>query len=220
MMAEELEAGEMPTTEPGPHRGGLGFASAVERAFEFLEHDFELQLVRAESTLVRFEGDRRFVNIFHGRASYELGVEVGRWVEVAGEVVEQRFALGYAVELSRDPESVGLRSFTATDQAAVAKVVARLAELTREFIGPVIVAEDDRAFDRMNALAVRESQLYQQNGRAAILRKRADSAWHERDLARVVLAYREILDELPLVELRRSELGRLHYAEDHLADPT
>lgn len=216
MMLVEPEAGEMPTTEPGPHRDGLGFAAVVEAAFGFLERDFGLRLVRAEATFVRYEGERRFVNVFHGRASYELGVEIGRWVDVDGEVVEERFALAYAVALSRDPETVGFRAFTATDAAAVARFVPQLGEWTLEFVGPVIVADDDTAFERMSAQAARESQLYQQEGRAAILRRRVEAAWREHDFGRVVLAYREILDELPLVQLQRSELGRLHYAEGKL----
>ncbi len=59
-----------------------------------------------------------------------------------------------------------------------------------------------------------------QEGRASQLRERAESAWHDEDFGRVVLAYREILDELPLVQLRRSELGRMHYAEGKLDEPS
>ncbi len=214
----EPETGEMPTTEPGPHRAGLGFVEVVEAAFEFLERDFGLRLVRAEPTFVRYEGDLRFVNVFHGRASYELGVEIGHWVELDGERVEERFGLRHAVILSRDPEEVGFRAFTASDSATVARFVPQLAEWAREFIGPVIVASDDAVFDRMRGQATRESQLYQQEGRAAILRRQAEAAWQDHDFDRVVLAYRELLDELPLVQLKRSELGRLHYAEGKL-DP-
>lgn len=83
-------SGEMPTTEPGSGRSELGFVQAVRSSFAFLEK-VGLQVVREESTLVRFESCNRFVNVFHGRGSYELGVDFGRWVEVGGERVEQRF---------------------------------------------------------------------------------------------------------------------------------
>lgn len=212
--------GEMPTTEPGEERAELGFVAAVQGSFGFLESDYRLRLVRAEPTFVRYEGERRFVNVFHGRASYELGVEIGRWVEVDDGFVEQRFALGYAVALGRDLEAVGFRAFTATDAGAVARFVPQLAEWTREFVGPVIVADDDAAFERMSAGSARDSQTYLQEGRASQLRKRAETAWHDKDFDRVVLAYREIVDELPLVQLQRSELGRLHYAEGKLDEPS
>lgn len=208
------------TTEPGPHRAGLRFVEAVKGSFEFLERDFELRLVQSEPTFVRYEGDRRFVNVFHGRASYELGVEIGRWVQVDGKVVEQKFALAYAVALSSDPTAVGFRAFTASDAGAVARFEPQLAEWTREFVGPILVADDDTAFERMGAQADQESQLYQQAARAAILRRRAEAAWREHEFGGVVLAYREVLDELPLVQPKRSELARLRYAERKLDEPT
>lgn len=58
-------------------KGRLGFTTLVEREFDFL-----LQLgfvvAREESTLVRFEGKCVFMNVYHGRSSHAVGVELGR----------------------------------------------------------------------------------------------------------------------------------------------
>ncbi len=150
MISVGSEVGEVPTTEPGPEHAALGFVAAVQGSFGFLENDYGFRLVRAEPTFVRYEGERRFVNVFHGRSSYELGVEIGRWVEVDGEVAEQRFGLGYVVALSREPDSVGFRAFTATDADTVARFVLQLAEWTRDF-GASALAGGDAAFERMSA---------------------------------------------------------------------
>jgi hypothetical protein len=202
----------MPTTEPGAHRARLGFVDAVEASFVFLERDFGMRRVRAEPTFVRYDGERRFVNVFHGRGSYELGVEIGHWMELDGDQIEERFGLRQVVEMARDPGTVGFQAFTASDAGAVARFVPRLAGWTREFAGPVIAADDDTAFDRMRSQVARESDLYL----AEIARRRAELAWRRNDFDAVVLAYRQILDELTLAELKPSELARLHYAERRL----
>lgn len=53
-------------------RAELRFASEVTSAFRFLESEYGMTLMTAEPTLVRYEGPAAFVNVFHGRGSYEL----------------------------------------------------------------------------------------------------------------------------------------------------
>jgi hypothetical protein len=66
----------MPETEPSAEWSRLGFAEAVLANFEFLR-SYELRRVENDSTFVRFESEAVFVNVYHGRASFEIGVEVG-----------------------------------------------------------------------------------------------------------------------------------------------
>lgn len=207
----------MPETVPGDARVEAGFAQVVRGAFEFLERDHGFRVAREESTLVRYEGGRRFVNVFWGRGSYELGVEVGRWVDLDGKIVEQRFGLDFVVALTSDPESIGFRSFSATDRAGIESFVPQLAGWTRDFVEPAL-ADGDGAFELMSARSAQESERFLQEGRASTLRARAAAAWGAHNFADVVLAYREMIDELPLVQLQRSEIGRLRYAEGKLSD--
>lgn len=100
---------------------------------------------------------------------------------------------------------------TALSRDQVQEFVAELAARVEEFAGGVL--SDDSVFERLSAQAACYSQRFQQEGRAARLRERAEQAWRIGDFPDVVLAYREILDELPMIQLRRSELGRVHYAE-------
>jgi len=205
----------MPTTMPGPDRSRLGFAAAVERSFGFLEREFGFRLADAQSTFVRYESELSFVNVFHGRGSYELGVEIGHWVDIEDGRVEEKFSLGDVIALDHDLSMVGYRSFATMEKDPLASFVAQLAEWTQRFT-PRVLEGDASTFDRLRAQGARRSQEMQEGWRATRLRTAADEAWHRQDWGRVVDAYGEMVSELRTVELKPSELRRLRYAQEQL----
>jgi hypothetical protein len=204
----------MPSTEPGPARPGLGFVRVVREAFAFLE-GAGFAVVSEEPTFVRYESPTAFVNVFHGRGSYELGIEFGRWVEVDDERVEQKFPLADVIALTNDLGEVGFQSFTATTRQAVAAFVPRLAAWAREF-GHEALGGDRTVFELLSATSAARSVAMQEGWRASRLRQAAEDAWHRKDWGRVVDAYAEIESDLPTVELQPSEIGRLRYARRRL----
>lgn len=208
-----------PTTTPGPDRARLGFADAVEHSFDFLVREFGFRMVDRESTFVRYESERVFVNVFRARGSFELGVEIGRWIDVNGEVNEQRFSVGDFIALGHDLSAVGYRAFATTEKEPLGRFVAQLAEWTRDFARPALEG-DDATFDAASVQNARRSQELLDGWRANRLRAAADDAWHGKDWGRVVDAYGEIVSELRTVELKPSELGRFRYAQDRLDLPS
>lgn len=46
-------------------------------SFDFLRA-YGLKPVEEDVTFVRYESDAMFVNVYHGRGSFEIGVEIGR----------------------------------------------------------------------------------------------------------------------------------------------
>ena len=64
-------------TDPGKNRWQLGFKDAVLLSFGFLR-TYGLKPVEEDVTLVRYESDAVFVNVYYGRGSFEIGVEIGR----------------------------------------------------------------------------------------------------------------------------------------------
>ena len=205
----------MPTTLPGPDRLRLGFTKAVEESFDFLRRDFGYRMVEARPTFVRFESSDAFVNVFHGRSSYELGVEIGRWLEIDDETVEQKFSLGEVIALDHDPSRVGYRPFATTEREPLGRFVRQLGDWTRRFATQLLEG-DRRAFDRLSYLRASNFQASQEGRRAAKLRVAATEAWRRKDWGRVVDAYEEIVSELRTVKLEPSELGRLRYAQRKL----
>jgi hypothetical protein len=104
-------------------RTELGFAKAVLQAFAFLT-EYGYIVVRVEPTFVRYECGTRFVNVFHGRRSYALGVEFGD-VEVDSRAYSLK-------EIRSALEGRGGRpSLFATSAAVVETCVQELARQTR-----------------------------------------------------------------------------------------
>jgi hypothetical protein len=63
--------------QTGRERAGLGFREAAISAFAFLVEDFAFSCVQQQVTFIRYESNLVFVNVYHGRASFELNVEIG-----------------------------------------------------------------------------------------------------------------------------------------------
>lgn len=202
----------MTSDEPGnTGRASLGFLPRVLEEFAFLSSDLGFRLTQQSDTRVRYETDRRFVNVYHGRSSYELGVELGRWMQVEGETREEIFPLRNLLALDHDLSELGYSGLTATTPTLVRKFVQRLAVWTRTFATNPLT-DGDAIFDRARERNAAWSQSYLEGIRASRLRARADEAWHRKDFAVVVDAYEEIASELSTVALKESERARLTYA--------
>jgi hypothetical protein len=63
--------------DPNPERERLAFKDAVMSGFRFFD-DLGFRPAKQEMTFVRYESADVFVNVYHGRASFELGVEIGK----------------------------------------------------------------------------------------------------------------------------------------------
>lgn len=201
---------DLPKTQPAPDRHQLGFAVEVVHEFEFLAK-LGFKLVERSDTLACFETSRRLVRVFHGRGSYELGVEIGRWVEVNGARREQVFPLRDVVSLQSDPSEAICGGTTATTPEQVRKFLRQLSEWTKRFAFPLLT-DGDELFDELGACNAARGVAQRDTQRAALLRARADEAWQRRDFDLVVAAYTEIDLELSTIELKPSERGRMQYA--------
>src|SRR5262245_56371958 len=93
------------------HRRPLGFARAAEEAFRFLsDHGFRLQ--GSDVTILRYVSEGVFLNVYQGRSSYELGVEVGPLQ--SGDRAVQGYSIESFVRLMNPLEAANLLCFTAT----------------------------------------------------------------------------------------------------------
>jgi hypothetical protein len=196
---------------PVPRRRDFEFVALATALFAFLP-DSGLALAEVDESRVRFASLGRFVNVYHGRDSYEVGVEVGRWIEVDDQAVEQLFPLVYLLAVqSGETELDRIRS--ATDRGQLERELGRLASLLKGNLAPLLT--DEQIFDQMTELSASLSQRYTEGIRATRLRERAEEAWSRKDLATVMLSYAEIEQELPTVSLRASERARLKYTQEH-----
>jgi hypothetical protein len=185
----------------------------VSEEFRFLL-ELGFRLVELDVTFARYETNRRFLNAFHGRGSFELGVEIGRWLDIRGERREELLTLRDVMELER-PADGGYGEMSAMTPELVRKFVQQLAAWTREFAIPLLT-NGDYLFDRISTINAARSQAELEQLEASRLRAQADQAWRQRDFATVVSVYDEIDNELPTVQLRPFERGRLDYARNHI----
>lgn len=203
-----MSVSQFPHTAPGAGRDQLGFLDAARSHFGFLK-ELGFTEKRAEPTYLRLEKGDAFVEVFHGRASFELGLEFGRRVRVDDDDVEQKFHLVDVVPVLAPDITFTARS--ATTKAQVARFVEELADTTKPVAERLEQGGGD-AFDRISEAVAARSEEYLDGLRATRLRSRADDAWQRKDFASVVAAYEEVESELKTVDLRESEAKRLNYA--------
>ena len=66
-----------PDSDVGRMRRSLRFSEQAQKYFSYLVESWGFRLVRDVSTLVRFENRQVYLQVFHGRVSFEVGLELG-----------------------------------------------------------------------------------------------------------------------------------------------
>ena len=188
------------TMEPGADRYKLGFEQAVLENFKFLG-TYGLKPVKRGSTLVRYESRRTFVNIYHGRASYEIGVEVGRRDR------PEEYGLGYMVawagKAAWEAEGFGRHTmFQVNSPEGVREFVPKVAELLKKYGDPFLRGDSD-FYDELDRGNQRASADYTRRQQIEAVRKEAQSAWSAKHFARVVKLYQSICNDLTAIEDKR-----------------
>lgn len=191
--------------EPGPNRWKLGFREVVLSNFGFLA-GYGFRPVREDVTLVRYESGRAFINIYHGRLSNEIGIEVGRLDRA------EKYGLGYLVSWAGreawKSEGFGRHTmFQVSTPDGVRRFVPKVADLVRKYGEPFLRAEPDfyAALDAENA---RWAGSYEQRQRVEDARRAGEAARMAKDYAAMVQAYASIEPELTALERERLAYAR------------
>lgn len=195
-------------TKGGEHRERFGFQEAVLASFEFLSN-YGLKPKKKEATFVRYESKRVFVDVYHGRSSFEIGVQVGR------KDRKEKYGLDYIVAWAGQGawESEGFgrgTMFQVSTPAAVEPMVPKVAELLKKY-GDRFLEGDAGFYNDLEVANERASQEYTRRLIVERTKSQAGCAWTEKDYARVVDLYQPIREELTQIELKR-----LAYAEKRL----
>jgi hypothetical protein len=194
---------------PGPDRWKLGFREAVAESFKFLR-GYGYRLVRADVTFVRYEMPwhsfkRRFyVNVYHARGGYDLGVEIGPR-DNDREEVNLIGMLLWAGAPEVQGWRVGDTLLRAETREAVQTLVPKMAELVRRYAGPFLRGDPD-AFRTLREINRKAYAVWEeQHRRNAEKRHQATVAWQAKDFERVVDLYESVLEDLN--ELERAALA-------------
>jgi hypothetical protein len=191
-------------------RSELGFVDSVRAAFRFLVEDYGFRLARSEDpTFVRYESDTMFLNVYHGRRSYELNVEVG----FIADPFQRAYRLADVLGAILGSDHKGRTYFQASGREAVFRCVQGMAELVSQHYGAVLRG-DARALGR---IAAHTSETSRGHTRAVVqrpVREAAERAWHAKNYVKVEELYKSIRDSLTVVERRRLEYAEKHRRRD------
>jgi len=187
-------------------RRRLGFPALVQKAFSFLESEYGFQRVRSEETFVRYESARLFVNVFHGRQSYELGIELGER-EAAHDPRYRPFTLEDLAAL-RAPGAAQTTTFQASTSERVRRFLPQLADLLRRSGASVLGGAPSALRDLEERRSHRSEEWVKDHERQRV-RRSAEAAWRGKDYEKVVSLYEGIASDLgPLERKRRAYAKR------------
>jgi hypothetical protein len=182
----------------------MQFAETVQRNFKFLVVR-GFRLVRADPTFVRFESPWLFINLYHGRRSYEIGLELGQIGRPEDE--DQPYPMSALLEAVGSSDAKNYLNYTARNMDAVDAGVARLAKLFNQNITEEFLARRD-LFNLLKQQRKSRADSFALKTNLEQARSIVEPAWRTKDYKKVV----EIL--LPLSEhLTASERKKLEYAK-------
>jgi len=199
--------------EPGKDRPKLGFRESVLANFEFL-NDYGLACVQSDATFVRFDSPKLYVNIYHGRGSYELNVEIGRH---EGPRKDSAFALDAVLGWKWAPErklfQTEIPLFQSHTREGVQDLVPQMAALFRKYAEPLLKSDPEAIRDFDDYCTI-ESIRMGERERAGTVRWKGAKAFQRRDWQGVIDSYESIR-----MELTQVEAAELNYANQQLAVP-
>lgn len=179
-------------------REPLDFDRVVKEQFSFLSN-FGFVVVDATPTLVRFIGPALELNVYHGRQSYEIGLEIGR--------EEQMFSLAELIRASDAVVARQYRKFATSNAAGVIAGVKQLAELTLRY-GERALRDDPRFFELLERNRQTASKEYELEVRAQQTRLKANAAFKQRRYAEAAELYESILETLSESERKKLKIAR------------
>jgi hypothetical protein len=178
----------------------------VLSAFSFLSTDYSFTCVTVEDTFVRYESESIFINIYHGRSSYELGVEIGKLEKNSG-LPEDWYTIGEIMDLIGVREKLKFTFFQASTRDRIQMLVPKLAEYVREYAKPILNG-DIQLFDKLHDLRQRKSDSYLKDMKLRRIREKAEIAWHEKNYSELIALYKSMRDDLSQVEAKKLEYAQ------------
>jgi len=192
------------TTIPEPERWRLRFPEAVKSHFHFLKQ-FGFRIEHEEATLVRFCSDAVVVAVYHGRASYEIGIEFAR-INVPGERYGLYEVLLLAQRAGRIKE-IPKSDFQTSTQEGVETAVEKIASLVEAHAVPLLEG-DPSTYSRLGVQRTREAAAYTKEVLDQAVRRRVDDAWEDKDYETVVRLYEQIQGRLSPSEFMKFEFAK------------
>lgn len=184
-------------------RNLLKFPDAAVDAFSFLQ-DHGFSVVETDETHVVFAGETSSIRIYHGRKSFEIGLE---W-----QCGEEVYYLSELIRLTGEKSFTPERNFVATTPEAVRKGVAQLSSVFRQHALPAL-GNLSESLDKLRNQRRQWSTHYALEVLAEQTRPLANAAFHEGHYARAAQLYESIEDALTTAEKHKLLYAKANHDE-------
>jgi hypothetical protein len=155
--------------------------------------------VREESTLIRFESPSIFVNVYHGRASHAVGLELGRIHQ--GDMYSLHEVLAAV-----SPADADQARFQASDPGELERCLSKVASTIKEKCTALLTG-DETAFAELHSIAAKIRQTATMQAQFGAILTTADKAWQNKDWSAALTLYERA--ELGLSDTQRRRLEYL-----------
>lgn len=177
----------------------LAFKRNVEKYFCFLIVDYGFQIVLKEDTFVRYETEDVFIDFYHGRLSYEIGVECG----LKCQGYDSRFRLPIILLGLLGEDAKGIKAFyQASIKESVSNCLDKIARLVQEHCASLLRG-DKIAFSLVAKASSEESKFLTEKYSIYPIKSKAYEAWKIKDYEKVFLLYGSIKSSLSSIEEKR-----------------
>jgi hypothetical protein len=190
----------------------LGFTPEVLSTFHFLTQVYCFKPVKTDLTFVRYESDLIFVNIYHGRRSYELGVEIGK-LEKDSSVPEIGYTIGEIMDFVGVRNDLKFTFFQSSNKDQIKVLLKKLAAYVRDYASEILNGNLGILM-RVQMLQQEKSDAYIKEMNLRHIREKADIAWRQKDYIKFVELYNPVEEDLTSVEVKKLEYARKKLCAD------
>lgn len=196
----------MPSNIQTVDRERLEFNTAAKAAFEFL-CNLGFTCLQDEPTLVRFESSWCRINIFHGRKSYEIGLEIE---PINQNKDKQSYPLSVLLAALVPDEYTRYKCYATHSKDGVLEGTQQLASLFKKCLASELFNQRD-IFHILGEKSDEIVKKFSIEVRLEQMRRALEIAWRNKDFKKVVGLL------LPLQEhLNDVESTKLEYAKKHM----
>ena len=189
------------------------FQEAAQREFEFLRLDYGMTVAAERGSRFsrfKFSNTATTVVVSFDNYSFELDVGIDRRFPAGSPSGHRRaFRLQELLDVEGVGDSLNYEVQTSTLSALTGQIT-KMADLLRTH-GRDALRGSEQTFGQLDLARAASTR----SRSAAAIRHKAESAWQAQEFLTVIDSYTELSKLGGLVELRRSEILRLKYAEGH-----
>jgi hypothetical protein len=188
-------------------RENLKFANVVKEEFRDFCSKYNYKCVEALPSFVRYESTKAFINIYHGRISYEINVEIGLL-----ENMEEKLSLSELVESVEGLKSDIPVPYQTSSTEGVKKGVKALMELVKEKFSLLFSGDTDE-YNYWQSVVNKKRVEITEKYSCGLIKAEAEAAWQKKDYVKALSLYESICDKLSNIEIKR-----LNYAKGRLEE--